>query len=283
MSNIIYTSYGFGRPNNDDKYGKFHDEEWASVQRNKINTYCSNNNINLKVIDYDNRYMAKILSNFDSCNDVYSKSHSVYTLSAIAAILDFCDSEHDIFYWLHLDMAIKNPNINIFDVFKLNDDSIYCWSFDKALYSHDNNCYNEWEKCKLDMRKAVFNAFNIEFPEDTDSIHMVCNASNLIMNKNAALKIRDTILNTIDFINNTVDFIVIEETIIEVINILSENIVIKDISKVPTIGDYSGKPFPQTFKWENGDDPIETHNDAIFIHFWGKNKENIPAFYEAIK
>lgn len=282
MSNVIYTSYGFGKPNNDDQYGKFHDEEWASIQRNKINAYCSKNNIDLKVIDYDNKYMAKILSNFDSGNDIYSKSHSVYTLSAIAAILDFCDTEHDMFYWLHLDMVIRNPNINVFDVFRLNDDSIYCWSFDKALYNHENNCYTEWEKCKLDMRKAVFRAFDINFPENKDSIHMVCNASNLIMNKNAAIKLRDVLFNHIDIINNMVSFIVIEETIIEVINIISDNIVVKDISKVPTIGDYLGKPFPQTFKWENGDDPIETHKDAIFIHFWGKNKQNIPEFYEQI-
>lgn len=276
MSGIIYTSFGFGKPTEDEEYGKFQEEEWAIVQRKKINEYASYHNIPLKVIDYDNKHMVKILQNFEPTRDIYSKTHAIYVLSAIAAIFDFCESEHDTFYWLHLDMVIRRPDINVFDVFKLNDDTIYCWSYCRASYGR----HKDWDYNKYEMRKSVCKEFDIPFRKDDEQIHWTCNASNIIMNKDGAIKLRDIILKHMDFMNNPVSFSVIEETIIEVAKMIDSSLSIKEMWQVPTIGLYEGRHFPQTFKFENGDDPPSEHDNSIFIHFWGLNKKNIPAFYE---
>ena len=277
--NIIYTSYGFGKGS--DAYGQFEEEEWSIVQREKIKDYCERNNIELKVIDYDNPYMVKILNNFEPTRDKYSKTHAIYVLSAIAAIFDFCDSEYDTFYWLHLDMVIRNPDINIFDTFEFHDNSIYCWSFCKSSY----DCHAEWDYLKREWRKSVCNEFGITIPEG-DEIDMTCNASNIITNKRGAFNLRDAILNNMDFMNNTVSFSVIEETIIEVASMISDKVVVKQVFDLPTIGKYEGKHFPQDFR-KNEDHKLymentETHDDAVFIHFWGLNKKTIPDFYKVI-
>lgn len=270
MSNALYTSYGFGT--GEGGHGHFEGREWTKIQREKINEYGSRHNLNLKVIDHDHKWMSKILSSVEPDKDIHSKNHSVYTLSAIAALLDFCETDDDLFYWLHLDMAISNMDINVFDTFEIKDDHFYCWEW------QDFYLDREWDRIKLNMLDSLLRAN--DFNVDTISKHKKCNASVFIATKQSALNFREA-LNMLDFINKPADPAIgfIEETIVEAISYIDDSIIIKDAASFN-----NGTIKPIWFCTKEGvEDPIGAYNDCVFVHFWGQNKNLIDKFYEGKK
>jgi hypothetical protein len=266
MKNVIYTSYGFGT--GQGGHGHFENKEWSKIQRKKINEYANRHNICLKVIDTNNKYMAKILSTIEPNRDINSKNHSVYTLSAIAAILDFCDSDDDLFYWLHLDMAINRMDVNVFDTFDISDDDLYCWAWEDFKLEH------QWDSAKFKMLKEICRSNGLDVPEER--LNKKCNASVLILTKQCGLKFRDTILNQINFFENPpsprIGFI--EETVVEAVEAVTDINVKGEYylrKKQPTL--------PINFVSHLGYDKNQEYN-SVFVHFYTDNKRYIPEFYK---
>lgn len=272
----MYTSWGFGGQNSGSCNHNFKNQEFLDIQRKKIPEYCGRHNIPLHVIGYDNNRMKQIFNHFDRDIPADSKKHAIYTLSALAAIFDFCDSPYEEFYWMHLDMVINKPEINIFDTFELDDDTIYNWEFvDMHTYGYDS-----WQDTKFRMRRMLFAWFNVPFDPRDEKLHLFSNCSTIMMKKNAAIKFRDAILEYFDFFTYLVhDIYPIEETFMECINYLCDDLTFTHIRDVKTIGEYEGQPFPITFKPMWGDpDPCD-HKDSVFIHYWGEHKKTIAQFY----
>jgi hypothetical protein len=279
----MYTSWGFGGKDSGECNISFKkNADFMSIQRKKIPEYCDRHNIPLTIIGYEHRYMKRILNNFDPPIHHESKKHAIYTLSALAAIFDFCETDFEEFYWMHLDMVFNKPDINIFDTFELEEDTVYNWEWsDMWRYGYD-----DWQDQKFRMRRMLMAYFNIPYNSEDENLHYFSNCSTIMMTKNTALKFKETILSNMNFLDHCVEFLYpIEETFMEVINYLRDDITFKDCVRggVKTVNEYEGKPFPITFKPKYGDPDPLSHEDSVFIHYWGLNKKNIPAFYEGIK
>jgi len=278
LNKAMYTSFGFGKVGGKSCNFNFENDEFLSIQRRKIKEYCDSHSIPLHAIGYNHKYMSRILSNTDPELENDSKKHSVYTLSAIAAIFDFCDSEYDEFYWMHLDMVFNKPDINIFDTFEINDDTIYNWEW-ASMYTYG---YDDWQKEKFRLRRNLLDYFGIKYDVDDVNLHFFSNCSTIMMKKKAAIRFRDAILEHIDFINTKNSNIChIEETVMEVINYLYGDINMAPIHSIKTINEYEGELFPITFKSVYGQEDKCNHKDSVFIHYWGENKKDIADFYRA--
>jgi hypothetical protein len=269
MSNALYTSYGFGT--GEGGHGHFEGREWTKIQREKINEYGSRHNLNLKVISADHKWMYKILSNIEPDRDIHSKNHSVYTLSAIAALLDFCETDHDLFYWLHLDMGIANMDVNVFDTFTIPDDRFYCWAWEDFYLDR------EWDKIKFNMLDSLTRANDIKIQTTSPK---KCNASVFIANKTAALKFKEALSN-LDFINKPADPSIgfIEETIVEALG--NTNLI--DIGDSAIFNDRFANTECRPicfFDKKEKKDPLGAYDKCVFVHFWSEHKSQIPAFYE---
>lgn len=268
MSNIVYTSYGFGG----ELHKGFENTEWAILQRYKISEYCAQHSIPLKVIDKENVWMKQILSNVERKRSPDNKAHAVYTLSAIAAVFDFCESDFENFYWLHLDMALNNDDINIFDLLDMRDHHIYVAAIHFKKADHD------WWNTKESWLSAVMDNVNWCPKLGTEHERLLqtkINASLIFMNKKTALELRDIIVENFNFFSD--DFsdstYFIEETILEMANAVSETNnqrlrvknwkegVRANASCIPMA--QNGNPTP-----------------SVFIHFWGAQKDEIPAYYD---
>ena len=53
-----------------------------------------------------------------------------------------------------------------------------------------------------------------------------------------------------------------------------------NFSAVFFVNEYEDKPFPITFKPKYGDPDPLSHEDSVFIHYWGENKKDISKFYK---
>jgi len=272
MSNAIYTSYGWGTRK--EGHGHFEGREWTDIQRVKINEYCNNHSIDLKVIDTEHKWMSKILSTIEPDKDIHSKNHSVYTLSAIAALLDFCETDYDLFYWMHLDMAINRMDINIFDSFTIPDDKFYCWAWEEWKMEQD------WDRIKFGMVDNLKKATNANAEDGYQ--YGKCNASVLIANKTCAKKFADTVLNKVNFLDNVPDPSIgfIEETVVEVVESVSDIEVgdsgtfnythAKDPECVPI--NFCPRPFATAYN-------SDLEFNSVFVHFCCESKFSIPQFY----
>jgi len=269
MSNVIYTSYGWGT--GEGGHGHFDGREWTEVQREKISEYCRINSIDLKVIDTEHKWMSKILSTIEPDKDIHSKNHSVYTLSAIAALLDFCESDHDLFYWLHLDMAIGNMDVNVFDTFYLPDDRLYVWAKEDFYLDRD------WDRTKLGMLDNLERATGSKISPEYKRFKV--NASNVIASKSCAKKFREVLLNQVNFLENPPNPAIgfIEETVIEAVEAASDI----EVGDFYTFNDkcvYDKSLIPVNFCEWDGYNSSFPYN-SVFVHFWGERKFSIPQFY----
>lgn len=285
--NVIYTSYGFGRNSSD--FGHFENREWAKIQKKKIKEYCQRHNIQLKVIDYDNKYMKSILKNFDREKSEWEKLHETYTLSAIAAIYDFAESENENvnFFWMHLDMAINQMYKNIFDFMNLKNNEIYCYVsiLNKDTYPRRNKD-NEielihWDKIKLSWLDGLCKKSNLDV-DVFDKDFIICNCSIITMNKTAAktfVNILNNCCNIFDD-NFTLSHPIIEETILELVELESRRTKTDFTLKCPmsflkpefTVH----SPFSHYPTYQNSKNP-----NLTFVHFPLKeNKHKIVNFYQ---
>lgn len=286
-NNVIYTSYGFGRNNN--SFGHFQNKEWAKIQRNKIKEYCKTNSTTLKVIDYKNKYMAKILENFVTDKTFDDKPHEIYTLSAIAAIYDFVHSKdnNSNFFWMHLDMAINKMNQNIFDFFDLKKNEVYC---SVAINSKDeyprrdidgNIELIDWDKHKLKLLESLSNHSNFKvdvFGKD----FTIYNCSIIALNKETAktfVEILDSVCNIFsDEFECSIP--IIEETIFELVHLYArrKNIDLNFKSDMDLLKPWyrNLSPFACYPYHKN-----KTNPNLTFIHFTlQENKDKIVDFYE---
>lgn len=277
MNKVIYTSYGFGDQNSASCNEHFKNNNFVTIQRQKIPEYCSMHNIPLHIIGYDNKHMSKILNNFDPQVPKEQKRHAIYTLSALAAIFDFCETDFNEFYWMHLDMVFNKPEINIFDTFEIYDDIVYNWEFCPM----DTYGYDDWQDKKFRMRRLLMAYFNIPYDPNDKNLQYFSNCSTIMMTKKTALKFKETILEHMNFFNTIVESLYpIEETFMEVVNYLRDDLQFRNIGGIKTINKYEGKRFPITFKPKWGDPDMCDHSDSVFIHYWGKHKDDIEEFYK---
>lgn len=276
MNKAMYTSLGFGNANSGNCNIFFKNADFIDVQKTKIQQYCARHSIPLQIIGYDNKYMSQILNNFDPHINMQEKKHAIYTLSALAAIFDFCETQFDEFYWMHLDMVFNKPEINIFDTFEIDDDVVYNWEFCPM----DTYGYDDWQDQKFRMRRLLMAYFNIPYDPNDKNLHYFSNCSTIMMTKKTALKFKQVILDHMNFFGTKISYLYpIEETFMEVVNYLEKDLEFKNIGGVKTIKKYEGKKFPLTFKQKYGDPDTLTHEDSVFIHYWGKHKEDIVQFY----
>jgi hypothetical protein len=276
VNKAMYTSFGFGNINSGGCNHHFKNAEFLNIQRKKIPEYCARHNIPLRVIGYDHKYMIQILSNFDPDVKFEEKRHSIYTLSALAAIFDFCESPFDEFYWMHLDMVFNKPEINIFDTFEIDDDVVYNWEF---CHMDTYGC-DDWQHQKFKMRRLLMAYFNIPYDPNDIRLHYFSNCSTIMMTKTTALKFKEAILEHMNFFDTKIDCLYsIEETFMEVVSYLRSDLSFRNIGSVKTINEYKDKLFPITFKPVWGDPDLGDHSNAVFIHYWGKNKDDIEKFY----
>lgn len=285
MKNVIYTSYGFGVG---ELHGQFQNEHWTTIQRDKINNYCEKQNIALKVIDYENKFMKALLKNLEPHRDIDKKSFSVYTLSAIAAIFDFCETTHEQFYWLHLDMAINRDDQNIFDLLQIKDDHLYVWEIwngNDQSYRYNDTQNIDWHTKKMNWLISLHDQTNIDL--DDYFLKTIVNASTIVMNKNTALKFRNTVTKYVNIFSDNLKYNwsqriyddelgFIEETILEIVDGIWKN-TDNDNAKICNYGQLL-KSGNTTVDWP--DYYLQhKHSEAVFIHFWGGNKKLIPDFY----
>jgi len=288
MKNVMYSSYGFG--SNSKQSGQFEGSDWALVQRRFIKQYCDKNNIELRVIGYDNQFFNAILKNVERERDQQNKTHAPYTLSAIAAIFDFVHNtkEKDAkFFWMHLDMAINKMHENIFDYIELEDDEMVVWSHftEWSTLDEKGNPY-EWNITKMQWLKALAKTFDLNI--DTMNKHkIICNCSYIAMTKKAAAKFVDIVKKYVNIFDTSfmIDSPFIEETVLELVHVISreKNIDLK-------LSERKGKNQTPIAFCDNdqGNDKSSLEktvlNDYdIFIHFWGTNKKYIIPFYNSRK
>ena len=288
MKNVMYSSYGFG--SNPKQSGQFESTDWAHIQRRMIKKYCDNNNIELRVIGYDNQFFNAILKNVERERDQKDKTHAPYTLSAIAAIFDFVHNtkEKDAkFFWMHLDMAINKMHESIFDYIDPEDDEMVVWShFTEWPTLYENGNPREWDIAKMQWLKALAKTSNINI-DTMNRDRIICNCSYIAMTKRAAIKFVDVVKKYVDIFDTsfTIDSRFIEETVLELVHIISRE---KGIDL--KLSERKGKnQTPIAFcDYDQGNDKNSLEktllNDYdIFIHFWGTNKKHIIPFYKSRK
>ena len=272
MSNIIYTSYGFGTS---EGYGQYENTDWAAVQRKKLPDYCDTHSIPLRVIDENHHWMKKIFNCVERDREIKAKTHAAYTLSAIAAIFDFCDSDFDQFYWLHLDMAINYGNINVFDLLDIQDNQIYT----AVLTFEQSNA--EWDQTKQKWLKSVMQQTGI--PVSRKSLHANVNASLIFMNKKTAIQLREIVEDNFNFFHDDFETNTpfIEETVLEMAHAIAEA-QSKPLCVVEwTAGMKEGATHtPSGTEKRDLDVMTKDKSHSVFIHFWGIYKDRIVPYYE---
>jgi hypothetical protein len=271
MKNSIYTSYGFGVLNNKENI------DWVNLQKNKMIEYCKKHGLAFNIIDEKNKFMQIILNNFQTDKKPSCKDYNVYTLSAIAAILDFCDSGYDNFYWLHLDMAINLDNINIFDILNIDNNHVYCWSNKKPTQEDKIG----WANTKIEWLKYLISKINLSQDEE---FYTLSNASLIFANKQSAMSFKQILLEHLDILNIKIETKCIEETILELVYYICKkknlNLNIKEFWGARKQGPYAPAQFyEESFDNLSIDETVDKYKNAIFIHFWGESKKHIPEFY----
>jgi hypothetical protein len=285
--NVIYTSFGFGRNNN--SFDHFQNKKWAQIQRKKIKEYCRINSINLKVIDYKNKYMEKILDNFVKEKSFDDKPHEIYTLSAIAAIYDFLYSEnsHLNFFWMHLDMAINQMRNNIFDFFDIKKDEAYCSVAINSKDEYPRRDINgnieliDWDKDKLKLLQSLSNHSNLKIDAFGKDFTMY-NCSIIALNKKTAKTFVETLDSVCNIFSDEFECStpVIEETVFELVHLYARknNIDLHFKSDIDLLKqEYRNfSPFGCYPDYKNKMNP-----NLTFIHFTLKeNKDKIVDFYK---
>ena len=258
MRQILYTSDGFGW---------MRDQPWVKVQKQKIADYCRVNNIELRIISDNNRYLLRLMDIFNDWSVPY--------LCSIAALYDFVNNTHckdKVFYWMHLDMVIENEHVDIFDYLSVKDDTIYmtyCW--DKLDYRSES--FDEWQMKKATMLIEYCKHLGIEMSLDDD--HIVSFITGFIAcNLTAATKLIK-LIEKYSLIGKRHDYPIVDETVLEVIHILALR---NDLDlKFGDANDVLKPEFDQLPVVERPDS--HCGHEIAFSHFHGNDTHEILDYY----